>query len=106
MNAVELPVAKSDSGSAFGRRLRALRDAAGMTQQELADAAGIHIITVSKLERGKIDPSWTVVLAVATALGVRPNDFEEDEPTTATDEQSQAAELLPESPTRPMGKRK
>ena len=36
----------------FGERLKSLRKAAGMTQQELADKLNVHLQTVSKWERG------------------------------------------------------
>src|SRR6185312_8214815 len=33
-------------------QVKALREAKGMTQQQLADAIGVHWITISKIERG------------------------------------------------------
>lgn len=38
----------------FGHRLRQARQQAGLTQQELADACGLHKQHVSKLERGAL----------------------------------------------------
>lgn len=105
MTGVVFQVATDESGSAFGRRLRQLRDKAKLTQNELAEAAGIHIITISKLERGKIDPSWTTVLLLAEALEVSPNDFKEagDGEPDAPEEAEPPAEP---QPPRAMGKRK
>lgn len=55
---------------AFGARLRELREAAGLTQQQLGDLAGIHKLTVAKLEQGIREPTWNTVRAIADALKV------------------------------------
>jgi transcriptional regulator with XRE-family HTH domain len=54
----------------FGRRLRELREAAALTQAQLADRAGMHPQAVVKLERGEREPSWASAVALAEALGV------------------------------------
>jgi transcriptional regulator with XRE-family HTH domain len=53
----------------FGARLRELRTAAGWTQQELADRAGITLGAVRHLEQGLRGPTWETVLSLAGALG-------------------------------------
>lgn len=57
----------------FGSNLKHLRERAGLTQQALATAAGIAIMTVSNLERdaGGV-PKWATVEALGKALGVAP----------------------------------
>jgi transcriptional regulator with XRE-family HTH domain len=54
----------------FGARLRALREQAGLTQGVLAERAGCNPFTVAKLEGGRQEPAWPLVLALARALGV------------------------------------
>jgi DNA-binding XRE family transcriptional regulator len=54
----------------FGVRLRALREQAGLTQGALAERAGCNPFTVAKLEGGRQEPAWPLVLALARALGV------------------------------------
>jgi transcriptional regulator with XRE-family HTH domain len=54
----------------FGPRLRELREAAGLTQVQLAEQAGLHPQGVIKLERGEREPAWSTVVALAAALGV------------------------------------
>jgi transcriptional regulator with XRE-family HTH domain len=54
----------------FGRRLKEVRESKGLSQQQLADMAGVHIMTVSKLERGAQEPAWPLVIALADALGI------------------------------------
>ena len=54
----------------FGKRLRQLRLAAGWTQEQLAEAAGITTTYTSDLERGTKVPSLTIVLRISRALRV------------------------------------
>jgi transcriptional regulator with XRE-family HTH domain len=56
---------------AIGPRLRALRKAANMTQQQLAEAAGLSISVVTQIEQGKTpDPRISTLWDLARALGV------------------------------------
>src|SRR5438445_8073768 len=58
-------------GSAFGTELRQLRNAAGFTQEELAERAGLTAAGVSALERGhRRRPYLHTVHALAAALGL------------------------------------
>ena len=54
----------------FGPRLKELRKCTGLSQKALAEKAGIAQSSVAGLEQGLYDPTWTSVLALATALGV------------------------------------
>lgn len=54
----------------FGPRLRELREAAGLTHQQLAERAGVSVDGVSQWERGVREPGWGSVLSLAQALGV------------------------------------
>jgi transcriptional regulator with XRE-family HTH domain len=55
--------------ASFGSVLRASRQAAGISQEELASRAGLHRTYVSLMERGHRAPSIEVVRQLATALG-------------------------------------
>lgn len=55
--------------TAVGSRIRSRRDALGLTQEELAARAGIHSETLSRVERGRMQPTLTLLLALAEALG-------------------------------------
>lgn len=57
---------------AFGARVRALRTAGGLSQEALADRAGIHRTYVSDLERGARNVGLDNIIAIADALGVPP----------------------------------
>jgi transcriptional regulator with XRE-family HTH domain len=55
----------------IARRLKALREVAGMSQQSLAVSAGLSVSLVSQIERGsRVDPRMSTLAALATALGV------------------------------------
>lgn len=54
-----------------GQKIRELRLAKAMNQDELAAAAGIHRTHPGKLENAQIDPQLSTLVKVARALGVR-----------------------------------
>lgn len=51
-------------------RIAEFRKARKLTQQQLADAVGAHWITISKLERGKMQLSYDWAAKLGKALGV------------------------------------
>lgn len=55
---------------ALGQAIREHRKALGISQEELADRAGLHRNYIGLLERGERNPSYTTVCAVMRALGV------------------------------------
>jgi DNA-binding XRE family transcriptional regulator len=58
-----------------GRRVRVLRTAAGLTQQELARRAKISAKFVSLVETGKVNTSIGVLSRVAAAVGIPLSTF-------------------------------
>lgn len=52
----------------IGKRIAEIRKAKGMTQEELAIAAGIDRTNVAKLERGKYNVGYDILSNVATSL--------------------------------------
>jgi transcriptional regulator with XRE-family HTH domain len=69
-----MPKRKWDS-TGFGERLKTIREAARQSQQQLADATGVDVMTVSRLERGAQEPAWPLVLAICDSLGVSTEEF-------------------------------
>src|SRR5947207_13155196 len=60
---------KGGAPGPFGTRLKALREAAGFTQEELATIAGLSVHAVSALERGeRRRPHVETVRAFSAAL--------------------------------------
>ncbi len=68
--------------AAFGRRLRALRTERGLSQEALADLAGIHRTYVGSVERGERNISLDNIHALADALGVSPARLVAHEPAS------------------------
>ncbi|MEU7178693.1 MULTISPECIES: helix-turn-helix domain-containing protein [Streptomyces] len=62
----------AESGNGVGKRIAYRRRVARLTQQQLADAALIHVGTLRKIERGARGVSDSVLEAIAAALGVDP----------------------------------
>ncbi|MFI7484089.1 helix-turn-helix transcriptional regulator [Kocuria sp. M1R5S2] len=54
-----------------GREIRTARKAAGLTQKDLADLAGISERTVRAIETGTGNPALAAVAAAAGVLGLR-----------------------------------
>ena len=59
----------------FGKRLRALRGAKGLSQESLADKAGLHRSYVWGIENGRRNVSLENIVRIARALRVSPRDL-------------------------------
>jgi transcriptional regulator with XRE-family HTH domain len=59
----------------FGKRLRALRRAKGLSQESLADKAGLHRSYVWGIENGRRNVSLENIVRIARALRVPPRDL-------------------------------
>lgn len=57
-------------GAKLGKRLRALRLEAGLTQAELARRTGIHRPNIARVEAGRHTPSLETLARLASAIGV------------------------------------
>ena len=54
----------------LGRRIRVLRTAKGLTQQELGYRADVDYKFIGEIERGNMNPSFKVLVKIATTLDV------------------------------------
>ncbi|MFO0845034.1 MAG: helix-turn-helix transcriptional regulator [Gemmataceae bacterium] len=64
---------------ALSQRIKALREASGLSQQEVATRGDLSLSLVAKLEQGKkADPRASTILALAAALGVKPGQLLDD----------------------------
>ena len=58
-----------------GDRIKQLRDARALTQEEVAEKAGITVAALSRIERNNAEPRPTTRRKLARALGVEPEDL-------------------------------
>ena len=56
----------------FGKRVRAIRKAAKITQEKAAEKARLNSKYVGEIERGEKRPSFEAILALADALNTSP----------------------------------
>lgn len=55
---------------ALGKAIRQLREERGMTQEALAQEAGITVGHMSMIERGHSNPTWSTIKGIASALEI------------------------------------
>jgi DNA-binding XRE family transcriptional regulator len=60
---------------ALGRKIRALRTKAGWTQQILADHAELTRESISAIENGRFDPTFSTLKRIAQALDLKMADL-------------------------------
>jgi transcriptional regulator with XRE-family HTH domain len=60
-----------DLSLTFGKQLRRIRQAQGLSQDQLAERTGLHATAIGRIERGAREPRVTTVLRLARGLGVR-----------------------------------
>ncbi|MBN1653778.1 MAG: helix-turn-helix transcriptional regulator [Deltaproteobacteria bacterium] len=66
-------------GAILAARLKSLRQAAGLTQAELARRTGIHRPNIARVEAGRHTPSLETLTRLAAAIGVTPTSLFLDE---------------------------
>ena len=59
----------------FAFNLKRLRTAAGLSQEELADRAGLHRTYISSVERGQRNISLENIFVIANALRTEPDEL-------------------------------
>lgn len=59
----------------FGDNARSLRKEKDLSQEKLAELAGLDATYISGIERGKRNPSLVAIVQLAKALGVMPGEL-------------------------------
>ncbi len=59
----------------IGTQLRAARQRALLTQEELAARAKVQPLTISRIETDKVEPRYSTIRKIAKALGVDPAEL-------------------------------
>ena len=62
-----------DYSKILGENIRILRTEKGLTQEQLAEIANMHRTYIGAIERGDRNVSLKNIVAIAEALGVKPN---------------------------------
>lgn len=60
---------------ALAAMIRAMRTERGMSQEDVAGAAGLSVGSYARIERGQSNPAWTTVRRIAGAFGVAVADL-------------------------------
>lgn len=60
---------------AFGRRVREFRSGLGLSQEALAEMAGVHRTYMGSVERGERNVSLDNIYRIAGALGTSPTEL-------------------------------
>ena len=55
----------------YGERLKALREARGLTQEQLAEKAGLEPYAIKRMESGYLEPGMGHTARIAGALGIK-----------------------------------
>jgi transcriptional regulator with XRE-family HTH domain len=63
---------RSPEHAALGEAVREARTERGLSQEQLADAAGIHVTHLGGVERGVRNPNYATIVRLARALQVTP----------------------------------
>lgn len=61
----------------LGERVRSVRLRLGLSQEDVADLADMHVTNLGKIERGQSNPSLTTLVRVAGVLNVDPAELVE-----------------------------
>jgi len=63
------------TGGALGGKLKQVRAEQGLTQSQLADAAGVSPGLIGQIEHGRVQPSLQTIEKIASVLGTSPCYF-------------------------------
>lgn len=79
--------------AAYGAHLASLRQSAGLTQQQLADAVGVKQSNIAFWERAAKPPRGEVLPALASALGVTIDELLDVTPSPSNGRRGPASRL-------------
>jgi transcriptional regulator with XRE-family HTH domain len=91
---------------AFHAKLRELREAAKLSQADLANLAGVSKGGLADLEQDRYKPTWETVLKLAAALGVSCEAFNEPAESDEKKSRGRPRKTPAGEPTKPAAKSK
>lgn len=69
----------------LGRRLIELREAKGMSKQDLATESAVSLATIKRIEKATVSPSVDALISISQALGIHLFELFNDEAITTSD---------------------
>ena len=66
---------RSRAAEIFGRRIREARITLGMSQEDIANLADMHVTNYGRVERGEANSELHTIVRLATALNVDPGEL-------------------------------
>jgi transcriptional regulator with XRE-family HTH domain len=89
----------------LGGRIRELREGAGLSREQLSEAASVSVRAIVQWELGEREPGWFNMLALAEALGVNCLAFQQPPmPRAETGRGRPRKAEEPPTPKRPRGR--
>ena len=79
---------------AIGNKLLSIRKRMGMTQAEVAEAAGLSDRTYADIERGSVNMRIETILRICNALHITPDEVLTEENSVASVRQSELMDRL------------
>lgn len=79
---------------AIGNKLLSIRKRMGMTQAEVAEAAGLSDRTYADIERGSVNMRIETILRICNALHITPDEVLTEETSVASVRQSELMDRL------------
>lgn len=79
---------------AIGNKLLSIRKNTGMTQNEVAEAAGLSDRTYADIERGSVNMRIETILRICKALQITPDDILTEDNYTLSEQQEALIEQL------------
>ena len=79
---------------AIGNKLLTVRKRMGMTQAEVAEAAGLSDRTYADIERGTVNMRTETILRICNVLHITPDEVLTEESTSLTAQQAELWERL------------
>jgi len=59
----------------LGKNIKSIREKVGLTQEEVAEKADVHVSYYSRIERGIVNPSTEVLEKICKVLKVKSKDI-------------------------------
>ncbi|MGN6761247.1 MAG: helix-turn-helix domain-containing protein [Leifsonia sp.] len=70
-----MPTSRSRAAELLGQRVREARIALGMSQEDIANLADMHVTNYGRVERGEANSELHTIVRIATALDKDPGEL-------------------------------